>query len=68
MNFEFSRMDILNYIIEKHGFKRYLEIGTYQDACFNAIVVETKVTGVDDVVRTSLLCELVQRLKISCIA
>lgn len=46
MNFDFTRMDILNHIITTHGFKRYLEIGTFRDTCFKEVVAEHKV-GVD---------------------
>jgi len=46
MNFDYTRIDILNFVIAQHGFTRYLEIGTYQDTCFNAIAATHKV-GVD---------------------
>lgn len=39
-------MDILNYLIRKFGFKRYLEIGIEGGSCFESIVVENK-HGVD---------------------
>lgn len=46
MNFDYTRMQLLNFIIATHGFKRYLEIGTFRDTCFSAIEVEHKI-GVD---------------------
>lgn len=39
-------MDVINTLIQQFGYKRYLEIGTETNQCFNAINCENKV-GVD---------------------
>lgn len=41
-----NRIDIINSLVAKNGYKRYLEIGVRDGECFNAIQCETKV-GVD---------------------
>ena len=41
-----TRVDILNALIVKHGYRRYLEIGVQFGECYNAIKVDHKV-GVD---------------------
>jgi len=41
-----NRISIINYLIGKHGYKKYLEIGCQTDECFKAIAAELKV-GVD---------------------
>ena len=41
-----SRIDVLNFLIRKFGFKRYLEIGIEDGNCFSEIKCEHKI-GVD---------------------
>jgi SAM-dependent methyltransferase len=41
-----SRIDLLNYLIEKGGYQKYLEIGCAGNECFNAVKCPYKV-GVD---------------------
>lgn len=41
-----SRFDLVNTLINKHGYKNYLEIGCSTDACFQNIAAENKI-GVD---------------------
>lgn len=41
-----SRMDIINYMVRKHDYKSYLEIGCYDNACFDVIKVNHKI-GID---------------------
>lgn len=41
-----TRMDVLNFLIEKFGYKKYLEVGVQSGTCFVAINAEYKV-GVD---------------------
>ncbi len=41
-----TRMDLINLLIRKRGYRRYLEIGCFADQCFREIAVEHKV-GVD---------------------
>lgn len=41
-----TRIDLINYVIKKLSFKRYLEIGVSAGACFNNIIIDEKV-GVD---------------------
>ena len=43
-----NRIQLINLLIEKRGYKRYLEIGCLTDECFSQIRAETKV-GVDPV-------------------
>lgn len=40
------RWEIINWLIEKRGYKRYLEIGVKDGVCFNRVKCESK-TGVD---------------------
>ena len=41
-----SRYELLNFLIAKHSYKKYLEIGCRDDACFNKVNAPDK-TGVD---------------------
>ena len=41
-----TRIDVINKLIKKFGYKSYLEIGIYRGGCFNSIDVECK-RGVD---------------------
>ena len=41
-----TRIDVINMLIDKFGYKSYLEIGIYRGACFQNINVECK-EGVD---------------------
>lgn len=43
---EVKRYDIINHLIEKSGFKSYLEIGVQNGVCFRSVKCETKI-GVD---------------------
>src|SRR3990167_9921328 len=43
-----TRIEIINALIKKHNYTKYLEIGTQNNVCFNAINIENKV-GVDPV-------------------
>lgn len=43
-----SRMDIINYLIKKNNYKKYLEIGVRNGSCIAAIQIEHK-DGVDPV-------------------
>ena len=41
-----NRIEIIQELINKHGYKNYLEIGVRDGSCFNAIKCESK-DGVD---------------------
>jgi len=41
-----TRMDVLNFLIEKFGYKNYLEVGVQSGTCFQAIKADFKI-GVD---------------------
>ncbi len=43
-----NRIDVLNLLIEKRGYRRYLEIGCETDDCFSRVTCPSKV-GVDPV-------------------
>ena len=43
-----TRIDVINYLIQRHAYTTYLEIGCEADLCFNAIVIDHRV-GVDPV-------------------
>jgi hypothetical protein len=43
-----DRIQLINLLIERRGYKRYLEIGCFADECFNQVRAESKV-GVDPV-------------------
>ncbi len=47
-NSRYNHNDVINALIQTHGYRRYLEIGCDLDACFNAIACDVKV-GVDPV-------------------
>lgn len=42
-----TRIEVIDYLIGKNGYKNYLEIGCQNDICFNAIKIDGIKTGVD---------------------
>lgn len=46
MNGVYQRWDLLNYLVQKFGYKKYLEIGVQSATCFNYVKCDYKV-GVD---------------------
>jgi hypothetical protein len=51
-----KRYDLINYIINKYGFKDYLEIGVANGDCIKKIKATNK-DGVDPVVESTVTCQ-----------